>query len=77
MGNNHPSLRVVNKRTRRPEFVERQPNQKRSEEARDLQFHQKLQEDIVEEEVLRDRMLNLRSGLQYRSEDSSVKVIWY
>ena len=77
MGNNHPSARIFNKRTRRPEFVERQPNLKRSDDVRDLQFHQRLQEDIVEEEVTRSRMLNLRDGLQFREEETSVKVIWY
>ena len=49
MGNSHQIGYPVNKRTRRPDFVDKEPNLKRSSHPYDLQFHQKMQEDIVEE----------------------------
>ena len=77
MGNAHPVTRIVNRRTKRAEFVDRKENQKRSDDPCDRQFHERLQEDIVEEEIQRTRRFNMRDGLIYRSDDLSVTVIEY
>ena len=63
MGNSQPMGRFVSRRGKRPSFVERKDNEKRSDDPRDLQFHQRLQDDIVEEAIYRDRSRNLRDGL--------------